>query len=113
LALWVVRIYGRTSEVTPISDPLWAARWAEVGAPPTSKHRTSAELRSPRAIAEALGYDPDNKHKQVADWLERMKVLPFEEYVEKYGGDLSDYLTWVCRPRLHNKIQSLRKKRGE
>ena len=70
----------------------------------TSKHRTPAELRGSRAIAEALGYDPDNKHKQVAEWLDRMKELPFGEYVEKCGGDLSDYLTWVCRPRLHNKI---------
>ena len=78
---------------TPISDPLWAALWEEVGAPPTSKHRTSAELHGPRAIAEALGYDPENKHKQVADWLERMKEWPFEKYVEKCGGDLSDYLT--------------------
>ena len=76
---------------TPISDPLWAALWEEVGAPPTSEHRTSAELHGPRAIAEALGYDPENKHKQVADWLERMKEWPFEKYVEKCGGDLSDY----------------------
>jgi hypothetical protein len=100
-------------ERTPISDPLWAALWEKVGAPRTSKHRTPAELYRPRAIAEALGYDPDNKHKQVAEWLERMEQLPFEEFVKTYGGDLSDYLTWVRRPRLYNKIQSVRKQRGE
>ncbi len=96
---------------TRISDPLFAALWEEVGAPPTSKHRTPAELHRPRAIAEALGYDPDNMHKQVGKWLERMEELPFREYAERYGGDWSDYLTWVCRPRLHNKLQTLREQR--
>jgi hypothetical protein len=102
---------GGDWKVTPISDTPWAALWNKVGAPPTSKKRTPAELHGPRAIAEALGYDPDNMHKQVAEWLERMEELPFEEFVERYGGDLSDYLTWVRSPRLHNKIQSLPAKR--
>jgi hypothetical protein len=98
-------------EGTRITDPFWAALWAEVGAPPTSRQRTPAELHKPRAIAEALGHNPDNKHKQVAEWLERMDALPFHEYEEKHGGGPTDYLFWVCRPRLYNKIHSQRKKR--
>jgi len=49
-------------------------------------------------------------HKQVAAWLKRMDELSFEEFVERYGGDWTDYLTWVHSPRLHNKLQSLSKR---
>ena len=66
------------------------------------------EIASDRAVAEALGYDPDNTHKQVASWRKRMQDVPFEKYVEKFGGNWSDYLTWVRNPRLHQKIQSPR-----
>jgi hypothetical protein len=52
-------------------------------------------------------------HKQVAEWLERMDELPFEEYTEKYGGGWSDYLTWIRDPRLHNKLQSVEKRRKQ
>jgi hypothetical protein len=100
-------------ETNPLHDPLWAALWKEIGAPQTSKKRTPDESRRPRAIAEALGYDPDNIYKRVAEWLERMEELPFEEFVKRYGGDLSDYLTWVRRPRIHNKLQSREKRRKQ
>jgi hypothetical protein len=97
----------------PLHDPILAWLWRHTGAPQTSKNRTPAELRRTRATAEALGYDPDNMHKQVAEWLERMDELPFEEYTEKYGGGWSDYLTWIRDPRLHNKLQSVEKRRKQ
>jgi hypothetical protein len=105
---------------TPISDPLWAAVWRErsrkrtrQGLPRPSQRRSWREMDSDRAVAEALGYDPENTHKQVASWRKRMKEVPFERYVEKFGGNWSDYLTWVRSPRLYKKIQSLRQHREE
>jgi len=107
-------------EMTRISDPLWAALWWErsrrrtrQGLQRPSKRRSRMEMASARAVAEALGYDPDNMHKQVASWRKRMKKVPFENYVEKFGGDWSDYLLWVRSPRLYKKIQSLQKHREE
>jgi hypothetical protein len=100
---------------TPISDPVWATVWRErsrkrtrQGLPRPSQRRSWMEIASDRAVAEALGYDPDNTHKQVASWRKRMQDVPFEKYVEKFGGNWSDYLTWVRNPRLHQKIQSPR-----
>jgi hypothetical protein len=105
---------------TPISDPLWAAVWWELsrrrtreGIPRPSKRRSWMEMASDRAVAESLGYNPDNMHKQVAKWRKRMKDVPFERFVEKFGGGWTDYLQWVRDPNLYKKIQSLRKKRGE
>ncbi len=105
-------------EITRISDPLWAAVWWERSRRRArqclqrpSKRRSGMEMASDRAVAEALGYDPENRHKQVASWRKRMKEVHFERYVEKFGGNCSDYLLWVRNPRLHQKIQRLRKHR--
>ncbi len=105
---------------TPISDPLWAAAWWEMsrkhtrqGLPRPSKRRSWMEMASDRAVAESLGYDPDTMHKKVARWRKRMKNVSLEEFVAKFGGDWTDYLTWVYSPRRHSEIKRARKRRGE
>jgi hypothetical protein len=80
--------------------------------PRPSKRRSWMEMAGGRAVAESLGYDPDTMHGQVAKWRKRMNDVPFEKFVEKFGGDWTDYLTWVCNPPLHRKIQSRHKRRG-
>lgn len=107
-------------EATPISDPLWVAVWWEMSRkrtrelwPRPSKRRSWMEMASDRAVAESLGYDPDTMHGEVAKWRKRMKEVSLEQFVEKYGGDWTDYLTWVRNPPLHKKLQKQREQRGQ